>query len=310
MIHSGMGSRMYSRKISPRIDTTFAHRALDFIETGDQRLLSTIADTEGARHLAAHARWASTLTGEASGALDLVSRILTSPAITAVDPHRTRKTLSLIEENLEAQQRCWDEASSYLPPDALSETRLFFTVGYDIGVAVSGNASVNIAHKHFSGHTDELWFYCVHELHHAGFQKYNPLPALAEIRTAGDLSDLITYLTTMEGMAVHAALNWRTKAGALCSDSDYAALSDAVRMDMYERDFFSLYRDLAAKPSSPLQRDDWNILGRMSTGDRLWYRVGAKMAHEIDKEFGREILIGTVLEDPAVFFSRYAALIR
>ncbi len=92
-------------------------------------------------------------------------------------------------------------------------------------------------------------------------------------------------------------------------DSDYEALLDSERMAAYEKEFFSTYSSLIAEVERPIETEDWEILGRMSTGDRLWYRVGASMAERIDKVLGRELLIGTVEEGPEAFFERYMELV-
>jgi len=289
------------------MDTQFVHLALEFLETGDRELLPGIAETRAARHLAAHAQRAS-VAGSGPNAEELIEQLLTSVSMADVDPEAIRAKLSWMETDCNAQLRCWNEAAACLPSGALSEGVLFLTVGYDIGVAVSGQASLNLAHPHFTENPGEIWFYSVHELHHAGFQKYHDMQALADIRTTGDLADLVMYLTTMEGLAVHAARRWRTESGALESDSDYVALLDPERMDVYEKEFFRLYRGLAEVRPRPVEEGDWEILGRMSTADRLWYRVGARMANRIQEELGRDALIETIVEGPAAFFGLYAEL--
>lgn len=288
---------------SPSIDTRFAFLALDFLQTGDRELLTSIAETRAASHLAAHARRVS-ISGVAPTARELVEQILTSPSMADADLDEIRLRLALVESDRERQNHCWEEAAYYLPQGALSDATLFVTIGYDIGVAVSGNASLNLAHPHFVENADELWFYCVHELHHAGFQRYHDLPRLADIKLTDGLLALIRYLTMMEGLAVHAARRWRTTIGALENDPDYLALLDNKRMDTYEKEYFMLYRDLAAEGARPLEKGDWEILEKMSAGDRLWYRVGAKMAYRIEKVLGREILIELIVDGSDAFFKR------
>ncbi|MCD4700652.1 MAG: hypothetical protein K8S24_02225 [Candidatus Aegiribacteria sp.] len=294
--------------IPPLIDSTFADLALDFLEAGDCRLLQRIAETDAAQHLAAHSRRVS-LSGYVKDPFGLVEQILTSPSMAKINPEELRARLSSIESDRTSQLRCWTEAAALLPDGALSGTVLYLTVGYDIGVALAGQASINLVHPHFLGNSlEEVWFYIVHEIHHAGFQKYNPLPALLDTRSISDLAYLIKYLTHMEGLAVHAARRWRTVRGALEWDSDYEALLDTERMDTYEREFFSSYNGLMGEGERPIEKEDWEILGRMSIGDRLWYRVGASMANRIEKTLGREVLIATVEEGPDAFFERYMKL--
>ncbi len=293
----------------PRIDPTFACLALDFLETDDRELLQSIADTDAARHLAAHSRRVS-LNGEVTDPFELVEQILTSPSMSKINLEEIRFRLSSIESDHTSQLRCWNEAADFLPDGALSGTVLYLTLGYDIGVAVDCQASINLAHPHFLENSlEELWFYIVHEIHHAGFQKYNPLPVLADTRSISDLSYLVKYLTHMEGLAVHAARRWRTEKGALKWDSDYEALLDSERMDTYEKAFFSTYSNLVGEVDRPIEKEDWEILGRMSAGDRLWYRVGALMADRIEKALGLVVLIATVEEEPGAFFDRYMELV-
>jgi hypothetical protein len=238
----------------------------------------------------------------------LIERILDEFSQMGVEPQELEKRLESFEKNRDAQLRCRQEAAAYLPKDALSETVLYLTVGYDIGVAVSGEASLNLAHPHFLENEDEVWFYCVHEVHHAGFQKYHDLPVLADVQTTSDLAGLIRYLTTLEGLAVHAARKWRTEAGALQDDQDYVALLDPKSMDRYEEEFFSLYASLVEGSPRPLKERDWEILDRMSSGNRLWYRVGARIADRLERELGREMLIEMIRQGPDAFFGWYAEI--
>jgi hypothetical protein len=286
------------------MDAEFARLALRFLETGEEALLSRIAATPGAAHIAAHAALSSG-DGNAPGAPELVERLLTAEPMTRVDLQGIRERLKRMEEDGDSRQRAWREAAAYLPPGALTEATLFLTVGYDIGVTAGGNASLNLAHPHFAENPAELWFYCVHELHHAGFQGYCPMPNLSDVRTTHDLAGLIRYLTTLEGMAVHAARRWRAEAGAMRADPDYVALFDVVRLDAYEEAYFKLLRGLTAEGPRPVQGSDWDILERMSAGDRLWYRVGACMAQRLEDALGREGLVETAVAGAAVFFERY-----
>ncbi len=293
----------------PCIDSTFASLALDFLETEDRVLLQDIAETDAARHLAAHSRRVS-FSGDVKDTFELVEHILTSPSMAEINHEEVRVRLSSIESDKISQLRCWTEAASLLPAGALSGTVLYLTVGYDIGVAVDCKASINLVHPHFLEYPlQELWFYIVHEIHHAGFQKYNHLPALADTKSISDLAYLIKYLAHMEGLAVHAARGWRTETGAMNWDSDYEALLDSNCMDTYEKEFFCVYRDLMTEEERPIEKKDWEILGRMSTVDRLWYRVGASMADRIEKVLGRRLLIATVEEGPGAFFDRYTELV-
>jgi len=299
---------MKGKPILPvKIDVKFAELAIEYLETGDIEILKRIARTHAAVFLAAHSRRIS-FSGDEPDIESLVEQLLSSSSMNDVSPDEVRSRLQMVKNDFNAWDRSISEAADYLPSGALLETVLYLTIGYDIGVALANEASINLAHAHFAANPCEMWFYIVHELHHSGFQKYHPLPMLRNIRTTRDLVDLIRYLTTLEGLAVHAARKWREDAEAMQADSDYLALLDEQRMASYEQDFFCLFNDLAKAEPRSLEDGDWSILERMSSGNRLWYRVGALMANRIEEELGRDAIVDTVLQGPAAFFDRYFEL--
>lgn len=61
------------------------------------------------------------------------------------------------------------ECLKYLPGNFNYSGNLFFTFGYDLGVVYGKNASVNLAHPQFIKDINEIKYYAIHELHHAGF---------------------------------------------------------------------------------------------------------------------------------------------
>ena len=99
------------------------------------------------------------------------------------------------------QQMCLSEAVKYDPPDAKIEGKLFFTWGYDIGVAVWRIASLNLAHRSFREDRAEIWYYCIHELHHTLVMKNYPMPRLADVKDTRQFLELVQYLTFLEGRA-------------------------------------------------------------------------------------------------------------
>lgn len=157
----------------------------------------------------------------------------------------------------------------------------------------------------FVANPRELWFYCVHEIHHAGVQRYHDLPYLSQVKTTRDLAALVRYLTFLEGTAVYAARGWRSEAHALSDDADYVALDDSARMAGYEEAYFRIYDELQRTPQRPIADADWAIIDQLSSGDRLWYRVGALMAQRIDEVRGRHTLRSIVIDGPDRFFSTY-----
>lgn len=289
------------------VDGSFVRLGLAYLRAPSPALLAELAGTPAARTIAEHARRVALPAG-APSAEELVASLLLEVEAAGHDPDVLEAMLYRLESDGPALRRCRAEAARYLPAGALDGAVLHLTLGYDIGVALAGAATLNLAHPRFHGDFRELWFYCVHELHHAGFMTYHDLPELASIRTTTDLAALVRALTFLEGLAVHAARGWRAAAGALEDDPDYAALQDAVRMRGYEQEYFRLYHLLERAPHRPLVPGDWDVLEPLAGGDRLWYRVGALMAERIEEELGREALIEAVVAGPHRFFELYALL--
>ena len=196
----------------------------------------------------------------------------------------------------------------YLPEDFRFHGSLFLTFGYDIGVAISPTASLNCAQRHFKGHSRELMYYAIHELHHVGFMSYQPPPKLSELKTCAELLRLVQYSTQLEGMAVFVAYERRRQEHALADDGDYVALEDEPRMQRDEALYFEDFHYLERRAAQPADADAWAVIDRMSSGERLWYRVGARMAQRIEKVSGRAALVELVKQGPASFLEAYRGI--
>ena len=201
------------------------------------------------------------------------------------------------------------DALRYLPADFRFHGTLFLTFGYDIGVAFAPNASLNCTHSRFNQHPRELLYYAIHELHHVGFMAYQTPPKLADIKTCADLLNLVEYSTQMEGMAVLAAYQRRSDVHALADDPDYIALQDQKRMQSILASYFKDYQYLKSRRSEPADADAWAVNKRMSSGERLWYRVGAYMAQQIETSKGRAALVELIKQGPAQFIPTYQSLL-
>ena len=122
------------------------------------------------------------------------------------------------------------------------------------------------------------------------------------------MAKLIAYFTHLEGMAVYAAYDERIKGNALNNDPDYMALQDIALMKKYTKRYFEIYNHFLAHSNDNLTEKDWSMLGELSSGDRLWYRVGAQMAANIDKKSGRNKLTGLIAEPSENFIRNYLQL--
>ena len=200
------------------------------------------------------------------------------------------------------------ETLRYLPPDFRFDGSLFLTFGYDIGVAFAPNASLNCTHRHFESQPSELLYYAIHELHHVGFMSYHKPPRVGDMKTCADLLKLVEYSTQLEGMAVLAAYERRRADHALADDPDYVALEDAKRMEDELAAYRKDYDYLKSRGTQPVDGAAWAVITRMSSGERLWYRVGALMAQRIEAANGRTALVGLVRQGPEKFRAAFEAV--
>jgi hypothetical protein len=155
-----------------------------------------------------------------------------------------------------------------------------------------------------------LLYYAIHELHHVGFMVYRPPPKLSGMKTCGDLLRLVEYSTQLEGMAVLAAYQRRAEEHALSDDGDYVALQNESRMRQDEMRYFEDLHYLEHRSPEPADPAAWAVIDRMSSGERLWYRVGARMAQEIEQASGRATLVALINKGPGAFIAAYRTAIR
>jgi hypothetical protein len=283
-----------------RFDARFAALALDYFKAGDERLLAEIPLLPATAHLLAHARnFDYDVPKDSPQAL--VGSLL------APSPDRSRDVVTC-EESLAyftgpmLEDPHWVlDALAYLPPGFRFHGSLFLTFGYDIGVAFPPNASLNGAQRHFGAHPRELVYYAIHELHHAGFMSYQPPPRLADLKTCRDVLGLVRYSTALEGMAVLAAWPRRRAEKALADDPDYVALGDSERMRRDVAAYFRDYDSLVERGDMPADKEAWAVIDGMSSGERLWYRVGALLARRFEEVRGRAALVGLVTQGPIRF---------
>jgi len=273
-----------------RLDAEFARLALEHVRTGDPALLEALARTPAAAHLLTHARAFDNEDVPRDSAAALVAHLLAPSPERAAGSATCARSLELFEGTMRADRSWIGDVERYLPPDRRLRATVHLTFGYDIGVAYGDQASLNCAHPRFAKDPRELLYYAVHELHHAGFMAFQPPVPFARVRTCADLLEVVRRHTQMEGMAVLSALPRRAAEGALASDGDSTALADPAEMRREEARYAELVRSLELCGEEPAGTEAWGVVERMSS-ERLWYRVGARMAQRIERARGRRALV-------------------
>jgi len=299
------GDRLAAQDL--HFDASFAQLALEYLRSGDSSVLAGLGKSDAAAHLLRHARnFDNDVPKDSPEAL--VANLLTPPDKHLEEMETCEQSLAFFSGPMLDDPHWVEDTLRYLPDDFRFHGSLFLTFGYDIGVAIAPTASLNCAAAHFKAHPRELMYYAIHELHHVGVMTYQPPPKLAELKTCADVLRLVQYSTQLEGMAVFAAYERRRQEHALADDGDYVALEDEPRMQRDEKLYFDDFHYLEARGAQPADADAWAVIHRMSSGERLWYRVGARMAQRIQKVSGRAALVELVKQGPASFLEAYRAV--
>ncbi|MCL2168808.1 MAG: hypothetical protein FWB74_02145 [Defluviitaleaceae bacterium] len=266
-----------------KYDFTYAELAVEYFRTGSAEVLREIAETGGAQLIFNHAarfgydvpkgskfELVSHLFEDQQGALDDFVR--------CVEFVRARVAEDGFAEGI---------ALEFLPRGFAFEGTIYFTFGYDIGVAFGKDCSLNLGYYEIMENPSKALAWAVHEIHHAGFFQIRggEMPSL-DLQTYGDLSGLMETLTHLEGMGT------------------YAAGQDSEPADELEQEFFGMYGHFKNEPDKLLDDADlqrfWELLAK-----RPQYTLGAKMAKRIDCEFGRERLTSLIAQPSSDFFALY-----
>lgn len=289
-------------------DLNHVKLALRYLETRDESTLRRLIDSPATTHLLAHARHYS--SGMPSGSAEELTRSLIEPVQEKAGLVETVwRAVTDAEELIRGADSWIFHATSLLPGSFCFSGSLFFTFGYDIGVSCGPNASINLAHPCFRETRDELVVYCVHELHHAGFSAYQSAPDFGRIETRSDLAAIVDFCAHLEGIAVLAAMGPRLERNITVDYlGDYEALADSQRMAGLIRRFFELRQRLAVRVGEPCDDADFGIIDEMSSGERLWYRVGCHMGQTIAEHYGRDRLAGLIEKGPESFFRAFSAI--
>jgi len=286
-------------------DFSFAELSIKFLENGDTSFINKIAELDASKHLQNHAKQFGYDVPK-DKAIELVKYLLFPIDEKKLVLEGFKRNLKYAKKSIAEKDIAQTIALQYLPKDFTYSSHLFFTFGYDLGVAYQNNASINLAHPHYIENMQEIKYYSIHELHHAGFIKLknNLMPSL-DIVNYGEMATLIEYFTHLEGMGTFAPLELRKKENAMETDKDYIALQDNVLIIEYEKEYFDIYFHFKNNPDRLITEEDWEMVNVLSDQKRLWYRVGALIAKTIDDKLGREKLVSLIPEPSENFIKTY-----
>jgi hypothetical protein len=238
-----------------------------------------------------------------ASAADLLEQVLNRP----VNAETAARVLGWTRAHESELVRSSMLAADYLPSSARLGGRIYLVTGYDIGVAAPPDIAINVAHAHFGAAPSEINHYVTHEAHHVGFLQLRNAPSLEGLDDPKQLLKVVRFFTQLEGMGVHAAYAPRRTQAALEGDADYRIYLD----DAHARSVCTRYDEVLspAMKGGPLRDEEIGaILNAMSSGERLWYRVGALVSAMIERQQGRQSLIDSI-NSPDIFLTATGALL-
>jgi hypothetical protein len=264
------------------VDASFARAVIQSHVGLEQKLLDHPALAAMVRHQRMSGRQDATPASVLASVLDAVRRAPpTSHVLDAWREHHAE-----LADDVAA-------AAAYLPAGSRFTGTVYLVVGYDIGVASPPDILLNVAHEHFQDAPSELGFYAAHEAHHVGFLAVRPFPALTHLDDPVQLRSIVAYMTQLEGMGVHAAYPLRRDRGGLRSDRDYRVYTDSSEARRVTARYAEILAMLA-QPGNISDKDIAIILGAMSSGERLWYQLGALACATLERTRGRGALIDSI----------------
>jgi len=200
-----------------------------------------------------------------------------------------------------------NEVLRYLPQGHSFNTTVYLNLGYD-NIVFGENVALNLSFQQFNTDKRELIYYLIHELAHAGYVRYHSLPKLGNIRTNGELLNVVKFLTHLEGMGVLSALRLRISEGGLL-DNDYKILFNKTERTRRVSQYFQLLRKLESNLNKKTDESPARVFEEMSGKQtRLWYITGCHIAREIEKRHGAKALRNLVKQGSEAFFNAYSEI--
>lgn len=289
-----------SRKHVIRFDDSGLETSLDYLRNRSDQNLKKLVLASGNKLAYAHHLWSSndaktTIEEFWSAQLSKISW----------NPELERNVSAVKSHLLEQKKTRWlNEVLRYLPRRHVFNSIIYLNIGYD-NIVFGENVALNLNLHHFHEDKRESVYYLIHELAHAGYVRYRPLPELWSIKTNRELVNIVKFLTHLEGMGVISALRLRVLEDGLL-DNDYKVLLNNTEKAERVNHYFRLLNKLEKNESKKVDQDYFRVFDRMSgKKTRLWYITGCHMAQEIEKHKGTEALRDLVKRGSQEFFDTY-----
>lgn len=284
-------------------DESGLEASLNYLRNRSDENLKKLLSASGNKLAYAHNSWSSFSSKAAIEEFwsTQLSKLTWSPEL--------ERNVTTVKKYLLKQEKAkWlSEVLRYLPEGHVFNTVVYLNIGYD-HIVLGENIALNLNSQQFSLDKRESVYYLIHELAHAGYVRYHPLPDLSNIKTSKELLSIVKYLTHLEGMGVISSLKLRLSEGGLL-DNDYKVLLNETERTRRVNRYFKIINSIERNLDKKVGKNDFQIPEEMSGREtRLWYITGCHMAQEIERHHGVETLRRLVERGSEVFFDAYLEL--
>lgn len=299
-LEPALNSASMGEKHTIVFDDSGLEASLNFLRDRSDQNLKRLVSASGNRLAYAHHLWSS--FGAKTSIVEFWSAQLSKLSWSPELEHRVNRVRTYLL--MQKETKWLNEVLRYLPRGHFFNTTVYLNMGYD-NIVFGENIALNLNFSQFHVDKREAVYYLIHELAHAGYVRYHPLPELWNIETNRELLKIVKFLTHLEGMGVISALRLRTLENGLL-DNDYRILLNNTERTRRVSQYFRLFRKLETNLSKKIGKSYFQVFEEMSGKEtRLWYITGCHMAQEIEKHKGVETLRKLVKQGSEEFFETH-----
>ena len=192
------------------------------------------------------------------------------------------------------------------PISYVCKSTVFFSIGYDMGIAFNDNVVIDLSFSYYQEFPEEILYFIIHELSHVVVYTYHKPLNFSLVKIKKDILDIVRFHTLLEGLGVFFPYELRKKDKNLIH-KDYQNLSNKTYLEQGEKRLTEILLQLEHTSDKGVEEKDWQLIGELSE-TRYWYVIGAKMALDIEKKYGKEKILNCIVEGEELFFRLYQEL--
>lgn len=281
-----------------KIDTNFAKLVINYLENPDDFILDNLAELPATEHIYYHCEnFNPDPDLKFDNKYDFLKHLLSDKNLIK-DLCHYKKLVKEIDNYTDLDSEIESEALKSLPSGLAISSNMYVTLGYFSTGSVDGKENFNVDLTYGFQDINELIYTSIHEFHHVGFSKFKKMPisSISNIKTHGDMLNLMVYLLHAEGLATYAPF-YKMKNENKLHDSDYLDIDNEELMAQFYDKFINDYTQLSNLKDNIISTDDLmnNYLIPLDS-NRLFYKFGLYVCLKIEELYGKDKLVNTITQ--------------